>query len=415
MSREWLLHAPDPSNLPLAEEPTVLFAAGDLDLEPLGIYIANLAAKLIESCIATAPRQLKGGLLLGYACRGLRRPFVLVTHVIEGPYVKAQHGGADFSVGSWPRWAAAIEDARSENPDLLVVGWFHSHPAEGCTLTSYDRLVHRRMFKQPWQIAWVIDPVAQASALYRFESGNPIAANGYAVTDAMVPRFSQVAGDKLWQRHEAKRETSIETAVSLEPDERAFLLPSQAGPEAAPALAGPHKPKNQALRGGIGLALALVVVVALLWVLLSGLPGSLAALRQAERDAAAQLTALKEQLESLNASLPDSDEPHSMPVDRGIGPGHLSDGLTFPRETSTPGQAAIPSPPNHGVTDSGGEPGWIVRPGDTMWKISAALLNDPAAYEELARLNRIPNPHLIYPGTVVKVPPSLRRPVSIGG
>jgi nucleoid-associated protein YgaU len=39
-----------------------------------------------------------------------------------------------------------------------------------------------------------------------------------------------------------------------------------------------------------------------------------------------------------------------------------------------------------------------------LWDISAAYLGDPTRYPEIARLNRIPNPDLIFPGTVLKLP-----------
>lgn len=41
--------------------------------------------------------------------------------------------------------------------------------------------------------------------------------------------------------------------------------------------------------------------------------------------------------------------------------------------------------------------------GDTLWHIAIRYLGDPFRYPELARLSRIPNPDLIYPGDKVKI------------
>ncbi len=41
--------------------------------------------------------------------------------------------------------------------------------------------------------------------------------------------------------------------------------------------------------------------------------------------------------------------------------------------------------------------------GDTLWHIAIRYLGDPYRYPELARLSRIPNPDLIYPGDKVKI------------
>ena len=45
----------------------------------------------------------------------------------------------------------------------------------------------------------------------------------------------------------------------------------------------------------------------------------------------------------------------------------------------------------------------VVR-GDCLWNISKTYLGDARRYMEIARLNNIPNPRLIYPGQVFKLP-----------
>jgi len=44
----------------------------------------------------------------------------------------------------------------------------------------------------------------------------------------------------------------------------------------------------------------------------------------------------------------------------------------------------------------------VVR-GDTLWDIAKHYLGDPFRYPQLARLSRIRNPDLIYPGDVVTI------------
>lgn len=41
--------------------------------------------------------------------------------------------------------------------------------------------------------------------------------------------------------------------------------------------------------------------------------------------------------------------------------------------------------------------------GDTLWRIANKYFDDPYRYPELAALNKINNPHLIYPGNTVKI------------
>jgi nucleoid-associated protein YgaU len=45
----------------------------------------------------------------------------------------------------------------------------------------------------------------------------------------------------------------------------------------------------------------------------------------------------------------------------------------------------------------------IVVKGDTLWDIANRYINDPFRYPELARLSKIRNPDLIYPGDRVHI------------
>ena len=46
---------------------------------------------------------------------------------------------------------------------------------------------------------------------------------------------------------------------------------------------------------------------------------------------------------------------------------------------------------------------YTVKQGDTLWGIAKKHLNDGNKYKELATLNNIKNPNLIYPGAVIKL------------
>ena len=45
----------------------------------------------------------------------------------------------------------------------------------------------------------------------------------------------------------------------------------------------------------------------------------------------------------------------------------------------------------------------IVVKGDTLWDIAAKYLGDPFRYPELAKLSRINDPDLIYPGDRIRI------------
>jgi proteasome lid subunit RPN8/RPN11 len=41
----------------------------------------------------------------------------------------------------------------------ILVGWYHSHPGYGCFMSEKDILTQREMFRQPFHVAIVIDPL----------------------------------------------------------------------------------------------------------------------------------------------------------------------------------------------------------------------------------------------------------------
>lgn len=45
---------------------------------------------------------------------------------------------------------------------------------------------------------------------------------------------------------------------------------------------------------------------------------------------------------------------------------------------------------------------YTVKAGDTLWAICRKELGDGSRYPEIAKLNKIPNPNLIYPGQVIR-------------
>ncbi|MBW2607367.1 MAG: LysM peptidoglycan-binding domain-containing protein [Deltaproteobacteria bacterium] len=45
----------------------------------------------------------------------------------------------------------------------------------------------------------------------------------------------------------------------------------------------------------------------------------------------------------------------------------------------------------------------FVVKGDTLWDIAARYLGDPFLYPELAKLSRINDPDLIYPGDIIRI------------
>ena len=57
--------------------------------------------------------------------------------------------------------ARDLGDAQDENPDLIVVGWFHTHPGHGLFLSRPDLKIQYSHFHRPFHLAMEIDSLSE--------------------------------------------------------------------------------------------------------------------------------------------------------------------------------------------------------------------------------------------------------------
>jgi hypothetical protein len=52
-----------------------------------------------------------------------------------------------------------------------MVGWYHSHPHFGIFLSDYDQFIHENFFREPWQVAYVVDPLLEQRGWFGWVDG----------------------------------------------------------------------------------------------------------------------------------------------------------------------------------------------------------------------------------------------------
>ena len=97
-----------------------------------------------------------GGALLGTAHRD-ERGDLLVDVVAAIPAEGAQEEGTYFRMTE-VAWEKIATERKSLDEDLLIVGWYHTHPGLGIFYSGTDRDSQRAFFTQPWNFGVVIDP-----------------------------------------------------------------------------------------------------------------------------------------------------------------------------------------------------------------------------------------------------------------
>lgn len=385
----WYQVGPPADSWPEVPEPTDAAAIGPANREPVGIYLGSSAMETLERAIASSPERAVAGFLLGRACRGPARPFVLVTGVTVSPDPRDALDGPRFGAQA----LAEMERVwRREHQGEWVVGWFHGRPMRGVAFSDFDRFTHHRLFPAGWQIALVIDTERDASLLYRSEGASLVPCDHFYYWRQTDPAAHEREGAPPYpkpSRGRAQREPFAEAesapGAGGGPAGEADHHPREAGG------AGPTRPEAPlgTPRWIGGLALLLIGS----FLLLVDAPGSLPWLESRVEERWELLAERNEALDRLK------QERERLRRQREAASVEARSRVAAARNAEL--SAAVPPPPPPREFE------YTIRPGDTMWAISATYVGNPLAFRDLAKQNGITNPDLIFPGQRLRLPGAL--------
>ena len=108
------------------------------------------------------------GVLAGQVCEDDEGIFVHVEAVIRGA---AATEGSTHVTFTQATWNAIYKILERDHPKLKIVGWYHTHPGWTIFLSQWDLFIHQNFFKQPWQIALVIDPTLDRAGFFVWNGG----------------------------------------------------------------------------------------------------------------------------------------------------------------------------------------------------------------------------------------------------
>lgn len=355
----WFHHGPAVEALPVTDEPAHAYRFGDVTGAPLTIYISHEAARFIEAYVKASEAEELCGLLVGYAGRGSKRPFIVITGAIEAPHTHKMPSGVCFSNATVEYFKRVH---RREYPDTIVLGWFHSHPGAGPGLTQFDQFMHHRLFDRPWQVTFAIDPESEASRFYGWDGKRIVPVDAYFVYNP------------------ARNARTLQTLRTLTAAATASGPHSHEPPsEGAEARRGRRASRRRtALGGRTGLMIGITALAAItVWAgtLWHGATGNPPAPPE-------HLTEVQ-----TNASL---------------STGHL----LVPEETASQvPQEVLSAPPDDPGSIPSGERTYVVQPGDTLWSISERFFGNPLRFDAIAAWNQLDDPDRIVPGMSLRLPP----------
>ncbi|MGI8939458.1 MAG: Mov34/MPN/PAD-1 family protein [Iamia sp.] len=144
---------PDPTGPPARDLPTVAISAS--------------VVRAISDHVSADTAVEYGGVLVGRFDEG--RAALRVNAAIPARRATSQTSSLTFTHEAWEDINDTLD---RDHPDLSIVGWYHSHPSFGIFLSEYDRFIQSNFFSQPWQIAYVEDPVLGERGLFGWQGGD---------------------------------------------------------------------------------------------------------------------------------------------------------------------------------------------------------------------------------------------------
>lgn len=104
-----------------------------------------------------------GGVLVGSLVGEPGEHVVQVSGWIAARHTEASRTSVTFTPDTW---AAVHEEKERSYPNERIVGWYHTHPNLGIFLSQHDLFIHRNFFREPWQVALVVDPVREERGFF---------------------------------------------------------------------------------------------------------------------------------------------------------------------------------------------------------------------------------------------------------
>jgi proteasome lid subunit RPN8/RPN11 len=139
--------------------------------EWLEIFMAQDAYQQIDTHAHSALDMEVGGMLVGQVCyTPIGLPYIVIDAPMPARYVK--HGPTHLTFTS-DTLADALNRIDDQYPDKKIVGWYHTHPGLSVFMSPTDVWLHKNFFREMWQVALVIDPVADHGGFFRYIEDKP--------------------------------------------------------------------------------------------------------------------------------------------------------------------------------------------------------------------------------------------------
>jgi proteasome lid subunit RPN8/RPN11 len=129
------------------------------------VFIDEKALESLNHYLEADLSREHGGVLAGlpFYDSGRGSYFVDIQAAIPAMETTGSPVHLQFTPQAWDTIAGILEE---NFPDLMIVGWYHSHPGLGVFMSATDQATHRAFYHRPWNVALVVDPAMRQSGWF---------------------------------------------------------------------------------------------------------------------------------------------------------------------------------------------------------------------------------------------------------
>ena len=291
-------------------------------------------------------------------------------------------------------WQEMLAAKAASFQSLRVVGWYHSHPGTGVSVSEADSFVHRYFFPADWQVACVIDP--ERADLQVFSSrGRGVSQLGAYWVDRAVAEAPRSAPPKPVSATAARPSGSAGGTLPGAPSEvsqtsETYLKERFVERSLEKILRQLQEPpmtlRAFAMLGIMGLMLVVLIFTRV------GAGGTSSELEKVNQ----RLDALTQRLDAV---LGDGRAPE-------VRVRATPQRLPSPRPSSAASAAA--SAEDRAPADGKPDLEHKMKAGESMWDLADHYYGDGSMQNALLRYNKITDPRDVKAGAVVKIPSRAR-------
>ena len=212
---------------------------------PYPVFFQQEAVVALQDHLKASPQQAIFGFLAGTL---FRDPETGVLYAVIDKTLRLNQAiyGDKTEVVVARLWDRMQEQLARASGRLL--GWYHSHPGQGLSLTTHDVETHVKFFTEPWQVAVLVSAEAEGvvGGFFRSGTSQAWAETPLAFYELLQPDSIRAGGKKrsfiMWKNYKAYNPVASKSAPPPPPPPP--IIRTSADDE--PALARETKPRPAA-------------------------------------------------------------------------------------------------------------------------------------------------------------------------